>query len=95
MMKLSVRLMVVVGSIYQAGATDEVKHEKDSDSMYDSENADKTKTRKLYVGTQALGYRRGHMECDILCRERLLIDPKEHPMLLAEPSSNTPQQREK
>ncbi|THU69828.1 hypothetical protein C4D60_Mb08t18520 [Musa balbisiana] len=64
----------VVGSIYQAGATDEVKHEKDSDSMYDSENADKTKTRKL---------------------ERLLIDPKEHPMLLAEPSFNTPQQREK
>lgn len=52
----------VVGSIYQAGATDEVKHEKDSDSMYDSENADKTKTRKLYVGTQALGYRRDHME---------------------------------
>ncbi|KAJ8490886.1 hypothetical protein OPV22_012607 [Ensete ventricosum] len=104
----------VVGSIYQAGATDEVKHEKDSDSMYDSENADKTKTRKLYVGTQALGYRRGHMEVispikdgvvvdwDIVdniwnhaFRERLLIDPKEHPMLLAEPSSNTPQQREK
>lgn len=52
----------VVGSIYQAGATDEVKHEKDSDSMYDSENADKIKTRKLYVGTQALGYRRDHME---------------------------------
>ncbi|CAL9132401.1 unnamed protein product [Musa textilis] len=104
----------VVGSIYQAGATDEVKHEKDSDSMYDSENADKTKTRKLYVGTQALGYRRDHMEVispikdgvvvdwDIVdniwnhaFRERLLIDPKEHPMLLAEPSSNTPQQREK
>ncbi|CAL9108137.1 unnamed protein product [Musa acuminata var. zebrina] len=104
----------VVGSIYQAGATDEVKHEKDSDSMYDSENADKIKTRKLYVGTQALGYRRDHMEVispikdgvvvdwDIVdniwnhaFRERLLIDPKEHPMLLAEPSFNTPQQREK
>ncbi|CAD5164519.1 unnamed protein product [Musa acuminata subsp. malaccensis] len=103
-----------VGSIYQAGATDEVKHEKDSDSMYDSENADKIKTRKLYVGTQALGYRRDHMEVispikdgvvvdwDIVdniwnhaFRERLLIDPKEHPMLLAEPSFNTPQQREK
>ncbi|XP_071701503.1 actin-related protein 4-like [Rutidosis leptorrhynchoides] len=28
-------------------------------------------------------------------RECLLVDPKEHPMLLAEPSSNTQQQREK
>uniref|UniRef100_A0A1D1YLI1 Actin-related protein 4 n=1 Tax=Anthurium amnicola TaxID=1678845 RepID=A0A1D1YLI1_9ARAE len=28
-------------------------------------------------------------------RERLLIDPKEHPMLLAEPSSNSAQQRER
>lgn len=30
-----------------------------------------------------------------LIRERLLIDPKEHPMLLAEPSFNSPQQRER
>lgn len=30
-----------------------------------------------------------------LFRERLLIDPKEHPMLLAEPSSNSAQQRER
>ncbi|ONK79760.1 uncharacterized protein A4U43_C01F9790 [Asparagus officinalis] len=28
-------------------------------------------------------------------REHLLIDPRERPMLLAEPSSNTPQQRER
>lgn len=28
-------------------------------------------------------------------RERLLVDPKEHPMLLAEPSTNTQQHREK
>lgn len=28
-------------------------------------------------------------------RECLLVDPKEHPMLLAEPSSNTQQQRER
>lgn len=35
--------------------------------------------------------------CDyaVFHRERLLIDPKEHPMLLAEPSCNTPQQRER
>ena len=28
-------------------------------------------------------------------KECLLIDPKEHPMLLAEPSSNAQQQRER
>ncbi|BBN19194.1 actin-like protein 6A [Marchantia polymorpha subsp. ruderalis] len=32
---------------------------------------------------------------DHTLRERLMIDPKEHPMLLAEPSFNTPQHREK
>ncbi|KAG6516497.1 hypothetical protein ZIOFF_026962 [Zingiber officinale] len=103
----------VVGSIDQVGVVDEVKPEKDSEITYDSKNADKTKTRKLYVGSQALGYRRDQMEVispfkdgvvdwDIVdniwnhaFRECLLIDPKEHPMLLAEPSSNTPQQREK
>ncbi|KAF6151927.1 hypothetical protein GIB67_010501 [Kingdonia uniflora] len=127
----------IVGSVDQSEVGDTVKNEKESDSI-DSKNgtrpfdSDKTKAkRKLYVGSQALGYRRDHMEvlspikdgvvvdwdmvdniwdhafrfCLILfsclllllisSRDRLLIDPKEHPMLLAEPSSNTPQQRER
>ncbi|KAG9452530.1 hypothetical protein H6P81_005434 [Aristolochia fimbriata] len=108
----------VVGSIEQTGAVD---NERDSEATVDGKSgnrpfeAEKTKIRrKLYVGSQALGYRRDHMEVlspirdgvvldwdivdniwDHAFRERLLIDPKEHPMLLAEPSSNTPQQREK
>lgn len=111
----------VVGSIDLGGAIVEVKSEKDAESTLDSKNvvksldSDKTKTkRKFYVGSQALAYRRDHMEVtspfkdgvvvdwdivdniwDHAFRERLLIDPKEHPMLLAEPSSNTPQQRER
>lgn len=52
----------VVGSIDQVGVVDEVKPEKDSETTYDSKNADKPKTRKLYVGSQALGYRRDQME---------------------------------
>ena len=34
-------------------------------------------------------------EISVLYRDRLSIDPKEHPMLLAEPSFNTQQYREK
>ncbi|KAL3570894.1 hypothetical protein D5086_028143 [Populus alba] len=75
---------------------------------------DTTSKCKLYVGSQALGFRRDHMEVlspfkdgivadwDMVdsiwnhaFRECLLIDPKEHPMLLAEPSSNSQQQRER
>ncbi|XP_068649759.1 actin-related protein 4-like isoform X2 [Aristolochia californica] len=108
----------VIGSIEQTGA---VYNERDSEAPTDDKSgnrpfdAEKTKTKhKLYVGSQALGYRRDHMEVlspirggivldwdivdniwDYAFRERLLIDPKEHPMLLAGPSSNTPQQREK
>ncbi|KAJ6798404.1 actin-related protein 4 isoform X2 [Iris pallida] len=111
----------VVGSIEQPEAIEDIKSEKDPESISDSKNgvklndSDKTKAkRKLYVGSQALGYRRDFMEVispikdgvvvdwdivdniwDHAFRERLLIDPKEHPMLLAEPSSNTPQQRER
>lgn len=111
----------VVGSVDQSGAIEDVKSEKDVESNMDSKNtvklsnSDKIKTkRKLYVGSQALGYRRDYMEVispfkdgvvvdwdivdniwDHAFRERLLIDPKEHPMLLAEPSSNNPLQREK
>ncbi|XP_058083983.1 actin-related protein 4 isoform X1 [Magnolia sinica] len=111
----------VVGSIDQTGVLDAVKTERDSGPLSDSRNgvgpfdSDKPKAkRKLYVGSQALGYRRDHMEVlspmkdgvvvdwdivdniwDHAFRERLLIDPTEHPMLLAEPSSNTPQQRER
>ncbi|XP_028070234.1 actin-related protein 4-like isoform X2 [Camellia sinensis] len=78
-------------------------------------NLEKSKVKnKLYVGSQALGFRRDHMEVlspikdgvvvdwdivdsiwDHVFRECLLVDPKEHPMLLAEPSSNSQQQREK
>lgn len=48
---------------------DAVKPERESESVLDSKNggrpfdSDKTKAkRKLYVGSQALGYRRDHME---------------------------------
>ncbi|XP_077223273.1 actin-related protein 4 isoform X2 [Tasmannia lanceolata] len=102
------------------GVDDAVKSE--SESVMDSKNivrpfsdSDKAKgKRKLYVGSQALEYRRDHMEVlspmkdgvvvdweivdniwDYAFKERLLIDPKEHPMLLAEPSTNTPLQRER
>ncbi|KAJ6803309.1 actin-related protein 4 isoform X2 [Iris pallida] len=107
----------VVGSIEQPEAIEDIKSEKDPELISDSKNGvtEKTKAkRKLYVGSQALGYRRDFMEVispikdgivvdwdivdniwDHAFRERLLIDPKEHPMLLAEPSSNTPQQRER
>ncbi|MQL74324.1 hypothetical protein Taro_006673 [Colocasia esculenta] len=110
----------VVGSIDQTGGVDDTKFEKDTDSVSELKNdgrqfvTDEAKARrKLYVGSQALGYRRDYMEVvspikdgvivdwdivdniwDHAFRERLLIDPKEHPMLLAEPSANSPQQRE-
>ncbi|KAF8388449.1 hypothetical protein HHK36_027121 [Tetracentron sinense] len=105
----------VVGSIDQMEVDDPIKSERDPGSVPDPKNvvrpfdSDKIKAkRKLYVGSQALGYRRDNMEDGVVVdwdivdsiwdhafRERLLIDPKEHPMLLAEPSSNTPQQRER
>ncbi|KAL6973551.1 Actin-related protein 4 [Sarracenia purpurea var. burkii] len=111
----------VVGSIDQMDVDDPDNPEKNSGSVQDSKNmvrsfdTDKSKGRhKLYVGSQALGYRRDYMEVlspmkdgvvldwdmvesiwDHAFRECLLIDPKEHPMLLAEPSSNSQQQREK
>ncbi|GFS32400.1 actin-related protein 4 [Actinidia rufa] len=111
----------VVGSIDQMDVDDCDNLEKDSGPVLDSKNivrpfdSEKSKgKRKLYVGSQALGYRRDHMEVlspirdgvvadwdivesiwDHAFRDCLLIDPKEHPMLLAEPSSNSQQQREK
>ncbi|XP_011628816.1 actin-related protein 4 isoform X1 [Amborella trichopoda] len=111
----------VVGSIEQSGLDDALKVEKESESVSEAKNgiktsdSDKSKAkRKLYVGSQALGYRRDYMEVlspikdglvvdwdmvdniwDHAFRERLLIDPKAHPMLLAEPSSNPQQQRER
>ncbi|KAH7858898.1 hypothetical protein Vadar_029185 [Vaccinium darrowii] len=111
----------VVGSIDQMELDDPDNSDKNSGSIPDSKSvvrsfdAEKSKgKRKLYVGSQALGYRRDHMEVlspikdgvvvdweivesiwDHALRDCLLIDPKEHPMLLAEPSSNTQQQREK
>ncbi|KAJ6359054.1 hypothetical protein OIU76_000712 [Salix suchowensis] len=85
------------------------------DSKNNVKDSEKGKgKRKLFVGSQALGFRRDHMEVlspfkdgivadwdivdsiwDHAFRECLLIDPKEHPMLLAEPSSNSQQQRER
>ncbi|KAG0453218.1 hypothetical protein HPP92_025882 [Vanilla planifolia] len=110
----------VVGSIEQKEALDDVKFEKDMEPIADSRSNIKTfdsgkvkAKRKLYVGCQALGFRRDYMEVvspfkdgavvdwdivdniwDHALRRRLLIDPKEHPMLLSEPTSNN-QQREK
>ncbi|PKU85689.1 actin-related protein 4 isoform X1 [Dendrobium catenatum] len=111
----------VVGSIEQQEVVNGTKFEKESESMSDLKaglkglDSEKAKTkRKLYVGSQALGFRRDHMEVispfqegvvadwDIVdniwahaFKDRLLIDPMEHPMLLAEPTSNAPQQRER
>ncbi|KAK8520553.1 hypothetical protein V6N13_031001 [Hibiscus sabdariffa] len=104
----------VVGCIDQMDADDD---KENNDSETNNNNADSNKPkgkRKLYVGSQALGFRRDHMEVvsplkdgvvvdwdivdniwDHAFKDCLLIDPKEHPMLLAEPSSNTQLQREK
>lgn len=70
----------VVGSIDQTGANDEIKPERNSESMSDSKtgvkalDSDKTKPkRKLYVGTQALDYRRDHMEVSLLLSLDVLL----------------------
>eukprot|EP00252_Welwitschia_mirabilis_P025606 TRINITY_DN807_c0_g1_i3.p1 TRINITY_DN807_c0_g1~~TRINITY_DN807_c0_g1_i3.p1 ORF type:complete len:443 (+),score=101.08 TRINITY_DN807_c0_g1_i3:281-1609(+) len=108
----------VVGFIDQVNA-DGAKGEGDSEATADVKSikmeSEKSQARKkFYVGSQALGYRRDHMEVlpalkdgivtdwDIVdsiwqhaFRERLIIDPKEHPILLAEPSSNSQYQRER
>ncbi|KAL3575137.1 hypothetical protein D5086_023238 [Populus alba] len=107
----------VVGSIDQMDVDDMTSNEKNAavDSKNNVKDSEKGKgKRKLFVGSQALGFRRDHMEVlspfkdgivadwdivdsiwDHAFRECLLIDPKEHPMLLAEPSSNSQQQRER
>ncbi|XP_010539996.1 PREDICTED: actin-related protein 4 [Tarenaya hassleriana] len=107
----------VVGAIDRMDIDDATKANSNTeDSKNSAVDSDKGKggKRKLYVGSQALGFRRDHMEIlspikdgivadwDIVdniwehaFKDCLLIDPKEHPMLLAEPSSNTQQQREK
>ncbi|KAG8471598.1 hypothetical protein CXB51_036912 [Gossypium anomalum] len=104
----------VVGCIDQMDADDD---KENNDSETNNNNADSNKPkgkRRLYVGSQALGFRRDHMEVvsplkdgvvvdwdivdsiwDHALKDCLLVDPKEHPMLLAEPSSNTQQQRER
>ncbi|KZV16607.1 actin-related protein 4 [Dorcoceras hygrometricum] len=131
-----------VGSIDQMEVDDTDKSDKNSGSALDSKSKGK---RKLYVGSQDMGFRRDHMEVlspikdgivvdwdmveniwdhalssyklniiYLTCygaisvpppniklkilltgRKCLLIDPKEHPMLLAEPCFNTQLQREK
>ncbi|KAL9275005.1 Actin-related protein, partial [Drosera capensis] len=102
----------VVGSIDKMEVDDPVS---DSNSTVKTFETEKGKSkRKLYVGTQSLGYRRDYMEVlspikdgvvadwdiadaiwDHAFRECLLVDPTEHPMLLAESSSNNPYQRER
>ncbi|KAE8677208.1 Actin-related protein 4 [Hibiscus syriacus] len=104
----------VVGCIDQMDVGDD-KENNDSETNNNNDDSNKPKDkRKLYVGSQALGFRRDHTEVvsplkdgvvvdwdivdniwDHAFKDCLLIDPKEHPMLLAEPSSNTQQQREK
>lgn len=108
----------VVGAMDQMDV-DDAGNNNERNSSVDSKNSLKDSERgkgkrKLYVGSQALGFRRDHMEVlspikdgivadwdivdsiwDHALRECLLVDPKEHPMLLAEPSSNMQQQREK
>lgn len=100
-----------VGSVDEMEVDNPDNPEDNSGSAPDLKSKGK---RKLYVGSQALGFRRDHMEVispirdgmvvdwdiveniwDHAFRECLLIDPKEHPMLLAEPCSNTQQQRER
>ena len=63
----------VVGSIDQMDVDDSDNLEKDSGPVLDSKNivrpfdSEKSKgKRKLYVGSQALGYRRDHMEVSSL-----------------------------
>lgn len=111
----------VVGCIDEMDIDDTTSTEKNSGSAGESKSnaksldTDKGKgKRKLYVGSQALGFRRDNMEVlspikdgvvvdwdmvdsiwDHAFRECLLIDAQEHPMLLAEPSSNSQQQRER
>ncbi|XP_050381392.1 actin-related protein 4-like isoform X3 [Argentina anserina] len=94
----------VVGSVDEfSGSAD---GQRDSDKRKGKHN--------LYVGSEALGYRRDHMEVlpsikngvvvdwdavegiwDHAFRDCLLVDPKHHPVLLAEPSFNSQQQRER
>ncbi|KAF7851910.1 hypothetical protein BT93_L1625 [Corymbia citriodora subsp. variegata] len=111
----------VVGSIDQMEVDDAANTDTNSGAAMEAKSnaktpdSDKNKgKRKLFVGSQALGYRRDQMEVvspfkdgivadwdivdniwDHAFRECLLIDPTEHPMLLAEPSSNPQQQRER
>ncbi|CAI0450631.1 unnamed protein product, partial [Linum tenue] len=106
----------VVGAIDQMEVDDNTNGEKNSsiDSKAGVKDSERKGKRKLYVGSQSLGFRRDNMEVlspikdgvvmdwdivdsiwDHAFRECLLVDPKEHPMLLAEPSSNSQQQRER
>ncbi|XP_048232891.1 actin-related protein 4 isoform X2 [Ricinus communis] len=108
----------VVGSIDQMELDDTTNNEKNPSADSKNNNGKDSEKgkgkRKLYVGSQAVGFRRDHMEVlspikdgvvvdwdivdniwDHAFRECLLIDPKEHPMLLAEPSFNSQQQRER
>ncbi|CAL1405558.1 unnamed protein product [Linum trigynum] len=106
----------VVGAIDQMEVDNSTNGEQNSavDSKTGVKDSERKGKRKLYVGSQSLGFRRDNMEVlspikdgvvvdwdivdsiwDHAFGECLLVDPKEHPMLLAEPSSNSQQQRER
>ncbi|KAF5730378.1 actin-related protein 4-like [Tripterygium wilfordii] len=111
----------VVGAIDQMDVEDTENNAASADSKSNANPLDSEKgkgKRKLYVGSQTLGFHRDNMEVlsplkdgivvdwDMvdsiwdhafrqLLMECLLIDPKEHPLLLAEPSSNIQLQRER
>ena len=56
-----------MGAIDQMDVDEADNGEKNSASAADSKNSDKAKgKRKLYVGSQSLGYRRDHMEVNLL-----------------------------
>lgn len=65
----------VVGAIDQMDIDDSANAERNSGSAMDSKNnVDSNKgkgKRKLYVGTQSLGFRRDHMEVSVLIYQLL------------------------
>lgn len=70
---LNIQFCKAVGCIDQMEVDSDAKPEKESDSSQDPKSSakppdnDKSKAkRKLYVGTQALDYRRDHMEVSFL-----------------------------
>lgn len=74
-MKFIFIFLKVVGAIDQMDIDDSANAERNSGSAMDSKNnVDSNKgkgKRKLYVGTQSLGFRRDHMEVSVLIYQLL------------------------